>query len=61
MRRTLRVVPRSLLVYVTHDDDNFDPVLATSSTEAARRLAAALKPGIAAFRKRIDSPDTEPR
>lgn len=45
----------------THDYDNFDPVLATSSIEAARRLAAALKPGIAAFRKRIDPPDTEPR
>lgn len=38
----------------THDYDNFDPSLAAPSIEAARRLAATLKPCILAFRDRID-------
>lgn len=45
----------------THDYDNFDPVLATSSINAARRLATGLKPCIVAFRTRIDPPNADPR
>jgi len=41
----------------THDYDNFDPVLAISSIDAARLLAVGLKPSIAVFRKRIDPPN----
>lgn len=40
----------------THDYDNFDPARAMPSIEAARRLSAALKPAISAFRDRIDPP-----
>lgn len=43
----------------THDYDNFDPTLAGPSIEAARRLAASLKPCIAAFKDRIDPPDAD--
>lgn len=39
-----------------HDYDNFEPMLAGPSIEAARRLASGLKPCIAAFRDRIDPP-----
>ncbi len=38
----------------THNYDDFDPTQAGPSIEAARRLAASLKPCIAAFRARID-------
>lgn len=40
----------------THDYDNFDPSLAAPSIEAARRLAATLRPCVLAFRDRIDPP-----
>ena len=40
----------------SHDYDNFDPVLAIASIEAARRLATGLKPCIIAFRDTIDPP-----
>ena len=40
----------------SHDYDNFDPVRARPAVEAARRLAVALKPAVAAFRARVDPP-----
>lgn len=42
-----------------HDYDNFDPVLAVPSVEAARRLVESLKPAIASFREMVDPPPTE--
>jgi exonuclease VII small subunit len=40
----------------THDYDNFGPIRAVPSIEAARRLAESLKPCIAAFRENVDPP-----
>ncbi len=40
----------------THDYDNFEPMLAGPSIEAARRLATDLPAAIAAFRDAIDPP-----
>lgn len=42
----------------THNYDDFDPTRAVPSIEAARRLATALKPCIAAFRTAIDPAPT---
>jgi hypothetical protein len=41
----------------THGYDNFDPAQAIPSLEAARRLAASLKPCILAFRNEVDPPE----
>ena len=40
----------------THNYDDFDPSQAVPSIAAARRLATSLKPCIAAFREKVDSP-----